>query len=92
MTKVKINYKSKYENLLCDLCKTEEETTEHLLNCQALDVTSPEIIQNYSKFKINQRVQPPELRQIAQTLDAKLQLRDKLQSNEASITSIDADN
>ena len=92
MTKVKINYKRNYENLLCALCKTEEETTEHLLNCQALDVTSPEILQNYSMFKINQRVQPPELRQIAQTLDAKLQLRDKLQSNEASITSIDADN
>ena len=33
MTKVKMNFKSSYENLQCDLCKEKEETTEHLLSC-----------------------------------------------------------
>ena len=48
--------------------------------------------ENYSKYKLDLRVQPPELRILARAIDAKLQQRDKLLSNEASSTSIDADN
>ena len=37
MNKVKANFKTMYENTLCDLCKMEEETLEHLFKCKKLN-------------------------------------------------------
>ena len=34
MTKIKANYKGKYNDLTCDGCKEEVETTEHIVNCK----------------------------------------------------------
>ncbi len=34
MTKIKANYKGKYNDLTCDACKEEQETTEHITNCK----------------------------------------------------------
>ena len=34
MTKIKANYKGKYNDLTCDGCKGEQETTEHIVNCK----------------------------------------------------------
>ena len=36
MIEVKCNYKNKFKsNLICEMCKKEEDTTEHLLRCEA---------------------------------------------------------
>ena len=34
MTKIKANYKGKYNDLTCDGCEAEQETTEHIINCK----------------------------------------------------------
>ena len=34
MTKIKANYKGKCNDLTCDACKEEQETTEHIPNCK----------------------------------------------------------
>ena len=34
MVDVKMNYKGKYVDQWCVMCKTEEETTEHLFRCK----------------------------------------------------------
>ena len=34
MTKTKANYKGKYDDLTCDGCKEEQETTEHIISCE----------------------------------------------------------
>ena len=37
MVKVKSNFKNLYgDNLICDLCKSSEDTTEHLFECEEL--------------------------------------------------------
>ena len=34
---VKINFKGKYENLECDICKNENETQIHLIECNEIN-------------------------------------------------------
>ena len=34
MTKIKAEYKGKYNDLTCDCCGAEQETTEHIVNCK----------------------------------------------------------
>ena len=34
MVKAKMNYKGSFENLICEACKEDVETTEHMLNCK----------------------------------------------------------
>ena len=36
MIDVKMNYKGKYKDMKCPVCKTEEDTTEHLFECNDL--------------------------------------------------------
>ena len=36
MTEVKTNFRGKYENFECDLCNKEDETQNHMLNCEAI--------------------------------------------------------
>ena len=33
MADVKVNFRHKYEVLECDICKDEEETQKHILEC-----------------------------------------------------------
>ena len=47
MTKVKDNFKGKYEKLECEICKEEKETQLHILNCKIL---SKEIVPEYEKI------------------------------------------
>ena len=37
MTDVKMNYKNKYDDTICRLCHTEEETSQHLMECYYRD-------------------------------------------------------
>jgi hypothetical protein len=34
MTEVKANFKGKYKDTLCSACKKDEETTEHVIECE----------------------------------------------------------
>ena len=34
MIKIRANYKGKYDDLTCDGCKEEQETTEHIVSCR----------------------------------------------------------
>ena len=34
MTRIKANYKGKYDDLTYDGCKEEQETTEHIISCE----------------------------------------------------------
>ena len=44
MYSVKNNFKNQYQNnYLCDLCKIEDETQEHLLKCKVLQHFIPEL-------------------------------------------------
>ena len=49
VTEVKMNYKGKYEDLTCTACKVEEETQEHILECQEIEKKEPSL---KSKLKI----------------------------------------
>ena len=42
MADVKVNFRNKYEVLECDICKDEEETQKHILECD-------EILKNTNK-------------------------------------------
>ena len=37
MTDVKINYKNKYDDTICRICQTVEETSQHLMECYYKD-------------------------------------------------------
>ena len=44
MIEVKSNYKGTYKNTLkCELCKTEDDTTEHLLQCNVIFPNKPKL-------------------------------------------------
>ena len=36
MIETRCNYRELFKELKCELCKTEDDTTEHLLECQEL--------------------------------------------------------
>ena len=36
MTDVKVNFKGKYENLACKICKQENESQHHILKCEKI--------------------------------------------------------
>ena len=38
-----MNFKIKYENLLCEACKTEEETKQHILKCKEIEKEEPKL-------------------------------------------------
>ena len=44
MTDVKANFKNKYEEFECDICKDEEETQKHILECE-------DILKNTTRIK-----------------------------------------
>ena len=45
MYSVKCNFKNQYNgNYICDLCKIEDDTQEHLLQCKVLQYFVPEIL------------------------------------------------
>ena len=37
MTNVKANFKGKYDDLSCEICKQEDETQQHILKCEKID-------------------------------------------------------
>ena len=43
MLELKCNYKGVSKDLKCDLCKVENDTTEHLFTCQIIKNALPEI-------------------------------------------------
>ena len=46
MIEVKCNYKGMYKNnLRCDVCKSRDDTTEHILQCKQTGVSITEIIE-----------------------------------------------
>ena len=47
MTDVKVNFKGKYENLACKICKKENETQDHILKCEKI---STEVSPEYHKI------------------------------------------
>ena len=52
MYPVKCNFKNQYQkNLLCDLCKIEEDSQEHLLKCKVLEHFVPEIKETEIAYK-----------------------------------------
>ena len=36
MLELKCNYKGKYKDMTCDLCRIEDEKTEHIFQCSSL--------------------------------------------------------
>ena len=52
MYNVKCNFKNQYgDNLVCNLCKMEEESQEHLLQCKVLKTFVPEISEQDLKYE-----------------------------------------
>ena len=52
MLPVKCNFKNLYlKNLMCDLCKIEEDSQEHLLKCKVLEYFVPEIKETQITYK-----------------------------------------
>ena len=92
MTNVKMNYKGNYKNHNCSICSNEEETTIHLLKYHQSGEPSNEILEILEKFKSNTDLPALELKLLAKNISSSLEERDKLLSDEASTTSIDADN
>ena len=40
MIEVKANYKGSHKNTICEICKTKEENTQHLIECEGYkDIT-----------------------------------------------------
>ena len=38
VTDVKENFKGKYENLICEICKKENESQLHIIQCEELNI------------------------------------------------------
>ena len=47
MVQVKMNFKNFYDNTLCDLCYDEEDSQEHMLNCEKLIEHCDELYNDY---------------------------------------------
>ena len=52
VTEVKMNFKTKYEDLNCKTCKIEEETQKHILECTELDKKDQETKCNLTYEKL----------------------------------------
>ena len=51
MYQVKSSFKKQYgDNLMCDLCKINEDTQEHLLKCKVLQHFIPEILEKTYQY------------------------------------------
>ena len=81
MTEVKINFRGKYEDLLCPLCTTQQDNQSHLLYCNVL-------IENCQELSDNQEVEYEDIfsskdkQIIAVKLLSKIwEVREKLMSN-----------
>ena len=46
MTEVKHNFRNKYADQICPLCKSEEDTQYHLINCQRILENCPDLAEN----------------------------------------------
>ena len=46
MAEVKVNFKGKYEDLLCPLCNIEQDSQSHLFNCNVLIENCKELFDN----------------------------------------------
>ena len=52
MYSVKCNFKNNFnENYICDLCKVEEDSQEHLLQCKVLQHFVPEILKSKVRYE-----------------------------------------
>ena len=52
MYSVKCNFKNQYNgNYICDLCKIEDDTQEHLLQCKVLQYFVPEILSSNVRYE-----------------------------------------
>ena len=75
MSDIKLNYKSKYESLKCEMCdENEDESQEHLINCRSLNVNNEEI-PNYEDIldgNVNKKVA------LARKFLKNIKLREKL--------------
>ena len=43
MTKSKMNFKNKFSETVCDLCKKDDDSTQHYLECEVLISKCPEL-------------------------------------------------
>ena len=80
VTDVKTNYKGKYDTFECDVCKVEEESQEHVLNCKEIlktrkdDEKTPEY---KNVFKGNTSLQL----EVAKYFDENMRRRKKMLNN-----------
>ena len=47
MAELKVNFKGKYEDLICPLCNNDNDTQSHLFNCDVLLKECKELAENY---------------------------------------------
>ena len=46
MTEIKNNFRNKYSDQICPLCKSEEDNQYHLINCQRILENCPDLAEN----------------------------------------------
>ena len=72
-----MNFKKKYENLICEACKIEEETQQHVLECKEIEKQDPKIKCNIKFEKIFYGTVEDKV-QIARIFKQKMKVREKL--------------
>ena len=75
-TEVKINFKKKFENLLCEACKIEEETQQHILKCREIEKEEPKLKCNID-FEMIFHGSVEDKVQIARVFKKKMKIREK---------------
>ena len=77
VTDVKTNMKGSYENFQCDMCKMEEETQEHVLNCiqiVSMNTNNMESLEEIFSGKVKEKLN------VARTFKENMDIRNKLLS------------
>ena len=77
VTEVKMNYKRKYEDLTCKACKKEEETQEHILECEEIEKKEPSL-KSKLKLEVIFKGSIEDKAYIARMFEKKMKLREKL--------------
>ena len=79
ITPVKSYYKNMYGDQLCRICKSQIETTKHLIKCSQQKEATPEILENFDQQILEVESQNKEqLRLLAQLINSSLSIASAL--------------
>ena len=79
MLDVRCNFKNKYSDTLCPLCKADQDTQQHLMVCSVLE--EPDVVREVPLYEELLQNNTKKISQIATILKRKFERRQELMKN-----------